>query len=262
MSIIQPERLVLADLVDLADPDSAIETLSEASEPEFDLAVRAYLRGGTVGAEVMRDEDLADRTFAALDRLAIRYGRIASQQQEPQRTNSLRVLEQIRRERRALYPLVQEIPEVMGLAMLSDVIPLDDVDAAVDRLLDMDEAEFDRTVLLWLLGGREGAEIMREPDIIERTFDALNRLRDRVEHPQLAAQLGLPPDELERLDRIVREERASVRSEMHRVRAEKHSGGDLNARAYRTFAKENLTAFLAVKRRLREEDAAARVQNG
>jgi hypothetical protein len=62
---------------------------------------------------------------------------------------------------------------------LSDLVDVDEVETAVDALLEMPEREFDDAVLLYLRGDRQGMEAMRHPDVVERLNDALSRIATR-----------------------------------------------------------------------------------
>lgn len=82
---------------------------------------------------------------------------------------------------------------------LADLVDLDDVESAVDGLLDMPEQDFDNAVTVYLRGDRRGMEAMRHPDLIERLYESLTRLRDErrhryresgaEHHPQLRGEL-------------------------------------------------------------------------
>jgi hypothetical protein len=59
---------------------------------------------------------------------------------------------------------------------LADLIDLSDLDTPSEDLLDMNEQEFTRAVLYYLEGDRLGMDAMRDPDVIERTYDTIDRL--------------------------------------------------------------------------------------
>lgn len=71
---------------------------------------------------------------------------------------------------------------------LADKLKLDDIDGSLDILDALTEREYDEYVLLYLRGDRRGMEVMRDPDNVERLWDALNRLRAEYRHRYTDAQ--------------------------------------------------------------------------
>lgn len=138
---------------------------------------------------------------------------------------------------------------------LPDVIDIADQDAAVGQLLNLGEIEFDDAVLAWLLGGRVGTEIMRDHDVVERTYDALCRLRDRLQVPELAEDLvdrfDLSPDMLEALTRAVPEERHVAKRVAHEARLAREADSSLTGRALNELKRRHESEFLQIKRELR-----------
>jgi hypothetical protein len=137
-----------------------------------------------------------------------------------------------------------------SLAGLGTLVDLTDEDGAVEQLLDMDEEAFDAAVVTWLLSGRVGTEIMRDYDVVERTYDALCRLRDRLDLPELAGQVPVRPELHNRLRRAVAEERPVAKREAHEARLERERDVSLNGRALNILKSRHPTEFRQIKRNL------------
>lgn len=102
---------------------------------------------------------------------------------------------------------------------LADLIDLDDLGAAVDDLLGMNESEFTRAVLYYLEGDRLGMDAMRDPDVIERTYETIDRLLHA--HRQ-ALHNATDSEKRQRLARMIQSldfERKAIRDEALAERA-------------------------------------------
>lgn len=100
---------------------------------------------------------------------------------------------------------------------LADKLNLDDVDGSLDALDDLPEQEFDEYVLLYLRGDRQGSEVMRHPDNVERLYDSLTRLRDQYRR-QYATAPDADKDRLGAMRRAIDIERRDVAPEAKRER--------------------------------------------
>lgn len=173
---------------------------------------------------------------------------------------------------------------------LADIIDISDLDAAVNDLLAMNEQEFTRAVLLYLEGDRLGLEVMRDPDVIERTFDTIDRLlhrnrrrwQDGDRDPELSRLIeSLDVERKAIRDEAVKARQARIREQEGKRAVEYHSR--VNARLERALAQQralrteiervqsrtptaralerlkqaHLAEFLGYKREEREKDAEA-----
>lgn len=176
---------------------------------------------------------------------------------------------------------------------LVDMINLDDLDAAVDDLLDMNEQEFTRAVLLYLEGDRLGRDAMRDPEVIERTYDTIDSLlhsnrrrwqdgdntrtlsrliesldveRKAIRAEALAAREARVREqqgehEVAYAARVnARLERALDKQRALRAQIEQAQRKGIDARALAELKKRHLREFLDIKRDLKRQDAAEAAQ--
>lgn len=134
---------------------------------------------------------------------------------------------------------------------LADIIDITDLDSAVYDLLAMSEQEFTRAALLYLEGDRLGSEVMRDPDVIERTFDTIDRLLRRNRRHW---QDGDHSPELARLIESLDVERKTIRDEALRARqARVREQEGERAVEYTSRVNARLERALAQQRALRAE---------
>lgn len=177
-------RKSLADLIDLADLDTAVNDLLDMNEHEFTRAVRYYLEGDRFGMDAMRDPDVIERTYDTIDRLLRQYRRAYREATEPQRPPLAQMIESLDIERKAIK-----------------------TEALAERAARIQETQGER-----------------DAEYAERTAARLERAAER----QRAAR--------EELDRAQRK--------------------GIDARALEVLKKNHLAEFLAIRRGLKEQDAA------
>jgi hypothetical protein len=171
---------------------------------------------------------------------------------------------------------------------LADILDITDLDSAVEDLLDMNEQEFTRAVLLYLEGDRLGMDVMRDPYVIERTFDTIDRLlrqnRRRWSEGEHSDALSRLIESLDTERKAIREEatvarqdrireqqaertaayaeraadrlaRAAAKQKAAREELERAQRKSADARALERLKKDHLAEFLAIRREIKAQDA-------
>lgn len=174
-----------------------------------------------------------------------------------------------------------------GQRSLADLIDLTNLDRAVKRLLRMSEEEFAHAVLLYIEGDLLGMDAMRDPDVIERTSEMVERLlrqqrrrwKSGDRSPDLARTIETLDHERKTIRgeaRVEREARIRLQEGEHRAEYEERVASRLeravtrqraareeldqvqrkgiDARALEELKRRNLPQFLAIKREIKRKD--------
>lgn len=143
-----------------------------------------------------------------------------------------------------------------------DYVDPTDLDASVDRLLNLDEVTFDEVVKAYLRIGRgRGTEVLRHPDLVERTDEALVRLMARYERAKRKDSGATEESRAaarERFDQAAQERkvvRALAGRERH-LRAMEEATRGPRHRAMVRLSKEYPERFVQLVREEKERDRA------